>query len=137
MLHHAIDITPESLEAFLRNHKLKRMSGHIWDGNVIPLKVDEATLDGAIVISPVLLKILLFFFNAPKEDILTIALAKSDLETWTQLSTLIITQIECQLSSPNLLTDEFDEEIVDMYREAKKEPFSLSHFLAERPHEAS
>lgn len=136
-LHHAIDITPESLEAFLRNHKLKRMSGHIWDGNVIPLKVDEATLDGAIVISPVLLKILLFFFNAPKEDILTIALAKSDLETWTQLSTLIITQIECQLSSPNLLTDEFDEEIVDMYREAKKEPFSLSHFLAERPHEAS
>lgn len=136
-LHHAIDITPESLEAFLENHKLRRMSGHIWDGNVIPIKVDESKRDGAIVISTVLLKILLFFFNASKEDILTIGLAKSDLETWAQLSTLIITQIEHQLNSSNLLTDEFDEEIIDMFKEAKKEPLSLSHFLVERAHEAT
>lgn len=136
-LHDAIDITPESLEAFLDNHKLGKMSGHIWDGNVIPMKVDETKRDGVIVISTMLLKILLFFFNAPKEDISTIELAKSDLETWAQLSTLVITQIERQLSLSNLLTDEFDEEIIDMYKKAKKEPLSLSHFLVERAHEAS
>jgi len=136
-LHHAIDITPESLEAFLDNHKLRKMSGHIWDGNVIPMKTDETKRDGVIVISTMLLKILLFFFNAPKEDISTIGLAKSDLETWAQLSTLIITQIDRQLSLSNLLTDEFDEAIIDMYKKAKNEPLSLRHFLVERPNEAS
>ena len=136
-LQYAIDITPESLEAFLENHKLGSMSGHIWDGNVIPIEVDETKRDGVIVISTLLLKILLFFFNAPIEHILAIGLAKSDLETWAQLSTLIITQIEQQLSSSNLLTDEFDEEIIDMYKGAKKEPLSFGHFLVDRTHEAS
>ena len=136
-LHNAIDIPAGSLEEFLKNHKIKKISGHIWDGNVFPLDTKETKHDGLILISTPLLRILLFFFNASHEDIAAVPIAKPVLETWIQLSGLIITQLEFQISSPDVLTDEFDEEIIQMYKDALRRPISLANFVDGRVHEAS
>jgi hypothetical protein len=137
-LYNAIDISPESLDEFSRNHRLKKISGHIWDGNVIQLKDKEPEKqDGAIVLSTPLFRVLLFFFHSPKADIASIGLSPDILETWTQLSMVIITQIEYQLSSTNVLEYEFEKEIIEMYKEATLKPLLLEQFVVGTTHENS
>lgn len=129
-LHKAIDITPESLEEFLSNHRLKSFSEHVRNGNVIPFNTENPEKrEGAIVLSVPLLRILLFFFNASREDIANIELSPSILETWIQLSTVIITQIEFLVNSTEGLDVEFGEGVIDFYREALSKPLSVESFL--------
>jgi len=134
-LNNAIDISPESLSEFLKNHQLKLMSGHIWDGNVFPMNVVSLQQEGAVVISTPLLRILLFFFSSSSEEIARIEFPSNVIDTWIQLATLIITQIEYQLTSSTFDDDIFDDEIIDMYNEAKDKPVKFSQFQMGVVHE--
>lgn len=129
-LHRAIDLTPESLDEFLTNHRLKKISGHIWDGNVISTSVEIANTkqEGALLLSTPLLRILLFFFNSSPAEVSRFGLPINMQETWTQLSTLIITQIEHQLDTSSVIDNEFEDEIIAMYQEAVRRPISLKSF---------
>jgi len=136
-LNDAIDISPESLPEFLKNHQLEPMSGHVWDGNVLPMNVMSVQQEGAVLISTPILRILLFFFSASSEEIEQIRFPSNVIDTWVQLDTLIITQIEYQLTSSTVDDDIFDEEIIDMYYEAKNKPLGFSQFSKEMIHEVN
>jgi len=136
-LNNAIDISPESLPEFLKNHQLEPMNGHVWDGNVLPMNVMSVQQEGAVVISTPLLRILLFFFSSSSEEIARIGFPSNVIDTWIQLATLIITQLEYQLTSSTFGDEIFDDEIIDMYNEAKNQPVKFSQFQKEVIHEIS
>jgi hypothetical protein len=127
-LHKAIDISPEALDEFLENHRLNSMHGHIRDGNVFNINEAKPKQDGTVVLSTPLLRILLFFFEATSEEIEGLDYAVETINTWEELSTLIITQLEHQLTSDDVTTESFEEEILDMYQEAKAQPLTISNF---------
>lgn len=135
-LYEAIDLTSESLAEFLKNHKLPKMDGHLWDGNVF--KEKSSSLDnseGVIVLSKTLLRILIFILNARTEDLSKIGLEPDTLQTWIELATLIITQLEFQICSENAHQHEFDEDVLVLFREALDEPLSLKNFMSEDSNE--
>ncbi|MFA3791639.1 hypothetical protein AB6T38_11015 [Aliiglaciecola sp. SL4] len=127
-LHKAIDVSPDALEEFLGNHRLNSMHGHVKDGNVFNINDAKPKQDGSIVLSTPLLRILLFFFEATSEEIERLDYVVETINTWEELSTLIITQLEYQLTSNDVTSESFDEEVLDMYKEAKTNPLTISNF---------
>ncbi len=127
-LHKAIDISPDALEEFLENHRLNSMHGHVKDGNVFNINDAKPKQDGAIVLSTQLLRILLFFFEATSEEVERLDYVVETINRWEELSTLIITQLEYQLTSNDVTSESFEEEVLDMYQEAKANPLTISNF---------
>ncbi|MEP0354395.1 hypothetical protein [Paraglaciecola sp.] len=127
-LHKAIDISPDALEEFLENHRLYSMHGHVKDGNVFNINEAKPKQDGSIVLSTPLLRILFFFFEATSEEIERLDYVVETINTWEELSTLIITQLEYQLTSNDVTSESFEEEVLDMYQEAKANPLTISNF---------
>lgn len=127
-LHKAIDISPDALEEFLENHRLNSMHGHVKDGNVFDINSAKPKQDGTIVLSKALLQVLLFFFKATNEEIERLDYVIETINTWEDLSTLIITQLEYQLTSNDLTSESFEKEVLDMYQVAKANPLTISNF---------
>lgn len=127
-LYDAIDISPKSLDEFLKNHQLPSMKGHIFDGNTLPTEGKLVQQEGAVIISTPLLRVLLFFFYSSTDNISRIGFSTDLIKTWTQMATLIITQIEYQLSSPGEITEVFDSDVMAMYHEAKIKPATFIQF---------
>jgi len=127
-LHKAIDISPDALEEFLENHRLNSMHGHVKNGNVFDINAAKPKQDGAIVLSTPLLQILLFFFEATNEEIERLDYVVETINTWDELSTLIITQLEQQLTCNDVTSESFEDEVLDMYQEAKANPLTISNF---------
>lgn len=135
-LHEAIDLTPESLTEFLQNHRLPKMNGHLWDGNVFSEKSNSVNnSEGVIVLSKPILKILIFIFNARSEDLSEIGLEVEILQTWIELSTLVVTQLEYQLRSDHAHENEFDDDVLILYRQSLGEPLSLNNFISGNSYE--
>ena len=127
-LHKAIDLSPDALEEFLENHRLDRLHGHVKDGNVFNINEEKPKQDGAIVISTPLLRILLFFFEATSEEIERLDYGVETINTWEELSKLIITQLEYQLTTDDVTSESFEEEVLDMYQEARANPLTIRNF---------
>lgn len=120
----SIDIKPEDLHQFLKNHKLENIPEFLKDHKIFTTHSTKEPLSQAVVpISIGLLQWLIglknYVENSKKPRVL------NDLaQNWYECSTYILMQIHLSLEdkNSNLI---LDDQIFDMYSKAQKHPLSL------------